>query len=274
MAYGCVPPINSWLTRSILVFLIASNSAFADEPVSSCSGPTAFLNLIDRPNYADSSCTVPWKSVIIESGYQYQRLTDSDGTLQTYPNMETRFGLPGNNELYVLWPTYNQQSFSPRYGNSETMAGLKHMLINNNKWVIAVEAELFFPDGSAAYGSKSAGGGANAILTYTINPKWSVTTMLGVSSLTQSRFNGGERYNNFIPDFVLSYSLSDRLSAYGEVYGETKTGPGEHSGFNADAGILFLITPSIIIDINAGQRISGYPGSFENYFGAGISFMI
>ncbi|KTC67972.1 hypothetical protein Lbir_2574 [Legionella birminghamensis] len=274
MINGNIKNTLIWLALLIPVTLIFSGTAAADEPISPCSGPTAFLNLIDRPNYADSSCTVPYKSVIIESGYQYQRLTDSDGSLQTYPNLETRFGLPANNELYILWPTYNQQSFSPRYGNSETMAGLKHMLVNNDQWIIAVEAEIFLPDGSAAYGSKSTGAGANAILTYSINDKWSFTTMLGVSSLTESRYNGGERYNNFIPDLVLSYSLSDRLSAYGEVYGETKTGPGEHSGFNADAGILFLIRPSIIIDINAGQRISGYPGSFENYFGAGISFMI
>lgn len=94
--------------------------------------------------------------------------------------------------------------------------------------------------------------------------------MFGVSSQTQAINDGGKRYTSVNPDLVLSWT-KEKISVYGEIYGQSKTGPQNGSGFNADAGILYLIRKNIVIDLEAGHRLSGVLGGFSHYVGTGIS---
>lgn len=259
----------------IFLLLLVPSLLFAgEEDNNPCGGSNALLNIIDRPSFADSVCTVPARHLLLESGYQYQTLMDDLGRLRIYPNLEPRLGLLDDLELYAILPAYIAQTYSPKYGSTETDAGIKYSFGSYKSWSAAVEAVADFPDGSAAFGSQEMGALLNLIIAYSINDKLSLTGMLSGSTLTVSRYSGGQRFNSFNPDIVLSYFITPKIEIFGEVYEQTKTGPGQKSGAITDGGILFLITKSFVIDLNGGQRIYGFPGSYEHYVGAGATIML
>ncbi|MGQ3891415.1 transporter [Legionella sp. CNM-4043-24] len=262
------------MRRSTILLLSLMNAHPALAMENPCHGPGQLLNIVDRPNNADSACSVPAGRFEFEMGYQNQTLRDPSGNQQNYPSAEFRFGLPHNSEIFLLAPNYIQQSIAPTAGFTQTSGGLKHQLWYNNTWLVTIEGLVNLPDGSAAFGNKHIGEAFNAIISYNINSRLNLTLMAGGSSITESRLDGGQRFYSLNPDLVLTWSLNDKSSVYAEVYGQSKTGYGEGSGFNADVGILYLIRPNVALDFSGSQHLSGYPGGFEHYIGAGLSVMI
>lgn len=246
-------------------------SVFADTVDDPCGGPSAFLSIVDRPTIGDSVCAVPFKKAVLELGTQYLNLIHSTGHEQNFPEAEFRLGLPANNEFVLLLPNYIHQSITPGSGFSATTVGIKHGIGYTKNWAAALEGLFTLPNGSAAFGSKGLGATFNGILSYTLNPKVNMTFMLGGSTETQSSLEGGQRFSSINPDMILTYSLNPKTDLYGEVYGQSKTGPGNGSGFNFDGGIIYLLLPRFTIDLEIGQRISGNLGGFERYIGAGMA---
>ncbi len=245
---------------------------FAATNTNPCGDPPLLLNVLDRPTNAYSPCLVPFKKALIEWGSQFQRLRYS-GHLVDLPEAALRVGLPANNEFMVSFPNYFHQS-SPSYsGFGATTLGFRHQLNATQKWVAAIQGLLTLPDGSAAYGSKGFGGIINGIIYYTITPRWGLTFVLGGSTQTTQRLLGGRRYTSINPDLVLTYVVNNKMNIFGEIYGQSKTGPGQRGGVNFDAGILYLLLPNFSVDLEVGQQISGNLYGFQNYIGAGMAVM-
>lgn len=257
-------------TISLLLGSI-SLTLFAD--TDPCAGSSAILNLIDRPSNADSVCVVPKNKIIVEAGYLHENLADHQGQLISYTNSEVRFGLGHATELYSLVPSYTTQTYAPFSGFNNTYIGLKHLLGHDEHWIVTAESSLVLPDGSAAFGNKESGIDANVIFSYTFNPKYNLTFMLGVSDVSVSRYWGGQRYSTVNPDWILTYSLNDKTNMFAEIYGQTHTGPFAGSGFNADLGIMHMIRSNIVIDFAVGQNIYGELFGINNYISTGISIM-
>lgn len=254
------------------LFLVTANS-LANSIDNPCGGPSELLNLVDRPSAADNACAVPFNKAILESGYQYQKLAQPGGSQQNFTQSELRLGLPASNELYVIFPNAIHQSRMPRSGSSATSIGLKHQIGYTENWLAAVESVVTLPSGSNAFGSDGTGTAFNGIVNYTINPVLGLSFMFGVTSQTDPTLTGGERFTSFNPDLVLTYIINPKFYVYGEVYGQSKTGPTENRGFNADAGIMYLIKPNIEIDMVIGHRINGQLAGLNQYIGAGFSVM-
>jgi len=261
------------LLRAFAVIQGMAFNAFADTIDDPCDGASALLNIVDRPTVGDSACVVPTSKAVLELGYQYQQGTHSTGHQQNFPQAELRLGLPAHNEFVVLLPNYILQSMAPHSGYSATTVGIKHEIGYTQNWLAAAETLFTLPSGSTAFGSNGLGAAINAIVSYDINPKFNLTFMFGVTTATQSSHDGGQRFTSINPDIVLTYSATDRLQLYGEIYGQSKTGPGESSGFNFDGGFLYLVLPNAEIDLEIGQRMSGNLGGFNHYIGTGMAFM-
>jgi len=248
------------------------SAAWADEIPSICAGPSALLSLANRPTVADSACVVPFEKGIMEGGAQYNHLKGSKSGYNL-PQYELRLGLPAKTELSITAPNFTHQTRSPHAGWGPATVGLKHELGYNAKWLGTVEGLLTLPSGGSAFGSDGLGATLNGIVNYTLNAAWNVTFMLGVSTQVLSYSAGGQRYNSVNPDLVLTWQTSPRFQTFGEVYGQSKTAPNAGAGFNADAGIQYLLTPNLVSDVELGQRISGKLGLFNNYVGAGLAWL-
>ncbi|OGT50821.1 MAG: hypothetical protein A3E84_04860 [Gammaproteobacteria bacterium RIFCSPHIGHO2_12_FULL_42_13] len=238
----------------------------------SCSGPSALLAIVNRPNGADSVCVVPSQRAVLEMGWQYLQLVGT-GYSYNLPEMQFRVSVPGQNELSVFLPNYNSQTIPLHSGVAATTIGIKHQFTYSGSWVSAVEALITAPSGSAALGSPGWAGTFNGILAYSLTPAVELTFMLGVGSQVLPNLSGGQRYASVNPDFVVSWEPQEQYQFYGEVYGQSSTGPGTNPGFNMDIGILYLLTQNMEVDFSVGQRLIGQLDGFDHYLGVGMAVL-
>ncbi len=277
--------MNKQKKLSVLVLVallpVGAPVVHADTPSAPCSGPSALLGLLDRPTVGDSSCVVPQGMTVVEAGASAGSLYGGPGgQIDTLPNLELRFGLPGNSELVWLPPNFQYQSVNVGPGGpaatlrgfGPTVLGIKHSLGYTEHWQWTAEALATLPSGDSLFGSHGLGGALNAIVSYGNGPL-GVSLMVGVTSQTEPTAAGGQRFQSFNPDLVVTWATSARLQFYGEVYGQSHSGYHQGWGTDADGGLQYLISPDFEADLEEGVRIQGDLGGFSNYTGVGLGLM-
>jgi hypothetical protein len=250
----------------ILLFLLSS-AIYAENVEDPCSG--SLLSIVNRPSASDTACVVPNKEVLVEGGLQIQSLIGS-GYQQNLPEAQIRLGLPKNNEFNVTLPNFVHQSSPSQFGYNASIVGFKHEFPFSAKWVTAIETLVTIASGSDNFGSKGYGAAINGLFSYNINEKFNLSGLIGINTQSDPRSEGGGRFNSFNPDIVFTWSPSETVNFFIEAYGQTKTAAHSGSGYNADAGILYLIQKHLSLDVEIGQRLSGSLGNFEHYFGTGF----
>ncbi|MHB1707055.1 MAG: hypothetical protein ACYCSH_13590 [Acidithiobacillus sp.] len=267
-----------WPIPALLAALIlGTQGSRADDAIQDpCDGRSALLAILDRPTVSDSACVVHYGQAVLEAGYEHADLLGSGGTADNFPEAELRFGLPGNNEFVLLPPNDNLQRLpgSPHlHGFSATAVGIKHELGYTRHWLGAVEGLFTLPSGSQTFGSQGLGVAFNGIVTYAPSDDTGISLQLGVASQTNPVLAGGGRYTSVNPDISFTWQPWWKLQFYGEVFGQSRTGPGLGSGFDADGGVQYLLTPSWEVDLEEGVRLSGSLGGYTHYAGAGMGFL-
>jgi len=251
------------------VACILTFNGYAAISDSICSNPT-LLDLTDRGSVANTPCVLKSKVVMLEAGYQYQTLT-LIGSQQNAPQATFFLGLPEKTEVMVALPNYNHQSLRPSSGFGATTLGIKHEIKHWSGWVASAEILITPPSGSATFGSQGLGATVAGIVNYKCNSKADITLTLGGSTATEARIDGGDRFNSFNPGMVFSYSPTAKMSIFGEVFAQSKTRPAQGGNYNVDGGVLYLLTTSVVIDVEVGQQLSNEYGVFKNYIGSGIT---
>ncbi|HAT1596415.1 TPA: transporter [Legionella pneumophila] len=254
-----------------LLFLSFQIKAATDYQIyeAVCGEPTDMFSFVDRGGIAINPCVVPPRNVLLGLGYQYQQLIGG-GIQNNFPSSVIEVGFPDYFEVDLTLPSYINQTVAPRIGYSATQLDFKRILWFNSKWIASVNGTVIFPSGSSSFGSKGSGGGVTGILAYNINDQLNLTGTLEYISISEPINSGGQSYTSVNPDLLLSWT-KNKISLFAEVYGQSKTAPDERSGYNADAGILYLIKKNIVIDLEIDQRISGLLDGVERYYGGGIT---
>jgi len=171
-------------------------------------------------------------------------------------------------------PVYIQQKSAPGSGNTSAAFSAKHAIYYNQQWMFAVDGGVIIPGGSAAYGNKGWTSVINGVANYTINDSFALSGMLGFSKISNSALAGGGSFNSINPDILLSYAIGDKISIYGEVYGQSKTGIDEGAGYNFNGGMLFAARPNIVWSLSGEQQIYNYPGGFTHCINLGLYMMV
>ncbi len=252
---------------ALLVSSIIS-PAFAETISDPCTG---LLALINRPSVTGSACAVPARKILVEGGYQYLNLSGNAHGYIT-PQAIIRFGMANNNEFLLSLPSYFHQTNVPRAGWSSVSLSLKHEIGYNANWLGAFEGILGVPSGSANYGSREVSGAVDAIVTYTVNPFIGITGTLGVMSNSVQYIQNGKRFTSINPDVIATYQFTDKAQLFGEMYAQTRTGPGEGLGLLAIGGLYYWLTPRIALDAEWGQRVTGAWG-FQSYMSGGAAVL-
>lgn len=255
---------------NFLIFIFYAHTLYADSN-NPCND---ILNVVNSPSNLDSSCSVPFKKVLIELNAIDLQLNGHQGVQQNVPNAEIRFGLPSNSEFLVNPPNYIHQKSFPKSGITTASFALKHSIYYNQQWMFALEEIVNIPWGSTAYGSHGWGSTLNGTANYIINERLSIDGMLGISRLSDSSLNGGKHYNSINPDIVVTYSVNEKIDIYGEVYGQSRISANETAGYNFDGGILFLIYANTVLSISGGQQLYNYLGGFTHYINLGMYVML
>lgn len=253
----------------------------AATPAVPCSGPSGLLGLLDRPTVGDASCVVSQGMTVIEAGATAGNLYGvPGGKVDTLPNLELRWGLPADSELVWLPPNFQYESLDAApgvpaatvRGFGPTTVGIKHALGYTEDWQWTAEALATLPSGDSTFGSHGLGAAVNAIVSYGNGPL-GVSLMVGVTSQTEPTAAGGQRFQSFNPDLVVTWASTSRLQFYAEMYAQSHSSYVQGWGTDADGGLQYLVTPDFEVDLEEGVRIQGDLGGFSNYTGVGLGLM-
>ncbi len=225
---------------------------------------------------------VPYDMTVVEAGATAGNIYGAPGgSVDTLPNLELRFGLADHSEFVLLPPNFQYLSLDagPQgpaatvRGWGPTTVGIKHVLSTTQHWQWTAEALATLPSGDSFFGSRGIGGAANAIVSYSSNGPLGVSLMVGVTSETEPTALGGQRFQSFNPDLVVTWLSNPRLQFYGEIYAQSHTGYAQGWGTDADGGVQYLINDNFEVDLEEGVRLQGDLGGFSNYTGVGLGVL-
>ncbi len=259
-----------------------SDTTPAAPSVDSCAGPTALLSVLDRPTISDSVCSVKKNKAFIELGYTYQMETGNEfQTLSTLPQPEIRYGAGHNIELKLFPPNYIHQSLDRvnrtaiRNGYNDAGLGAKYEFGYGEKWGIATDTAVTFASGSRYFSANGTGVTLNGILAYNVNEDIGVGLQIGLSHLFSPAYAAQETMLTM--DIVLTDQLNritGNLQLYAECYSTIDIMRGTGITSFVDAGMQYLLSQNIEIDLEAGHNLTDLPYHNTTYvgFGTGLEF--
>ena len=238
---------------------------------------TDSIIITDRPDLTESSITVPYKSIQLETGLlvfvdDASNTSEFKTTLYQFPAILIRYGLFKNIELRVFNQFVKESVNNPlipnkersTYGIDNLQLGTKINLVKENGiWPeIAILSHVVLPLGSANF--KNAKTLANIVfsLSHTVSNRFSIGYNLGWTTDGVNQ-NGSGTYT-----FAMGYGVSKKVGCYLEMYGLLKNMESLTIGF--DGGFTYLISNNMQLDLSAGRGVS------ENnyFFSAGYSVLI
>lgn len=249
--------------------MLANISLAQTSSPPACTSDNRMLTIIDRPSASYSPCTVESKTLYIESGYAYQKLTPS-GNGQNLPQMEMRLGLTDHTEIEYFPPNYFVQPSPYQSGFAEMSLGLKHVFYFDSHQIVTAQGYVSPPSGSQYLGTAKTSFFINGIYDYTFDSNFSIVTNLGIASNSAPPAFPAKNYYSFNSTINLGLPIANNIAGYIETYSQSKTALNQGWGVSMDGGLIFLVKKHLTIDVSAGQRIAGYLGNTDHYFNAGF----
>ncbi|MDX5421867.1 MAG: transporter [Hymenobacteraceae bacterium] len=208
----------------------------------------------DRPDQTEASAVVPKGTFQLEAGLLFQK--DSEAGLEirnyAYPSALLRWGVLDWLELRVrasakdsVVENSSRQNFS---GVGPLGVGTKIKLWEGQGWrpEAALMATVTLPVGSRSFRPDDP------------EPELRLAFMNEITQKLEVQYNlvygrtGGDLARGYAVS--MSGDLSDKLTLYGEVFGRKQKG--EKAEHQADGGFLFLLRPSLQLDVAVGRRLN------------------
>lgn len=220
----------------------------------------------DRPGFSTGTYTVEPGLAHLEFGFQSDysnNASDADGF--TTPLLNFRVGLTSSTELNILWDGWSRERMggASSTSSSDMMIGVKHRLITEEKYNVSLLSFISLPTGSTE-DSGSFSPFLGLLWDYEINSNISAFGTLQFTSFVED----GTRSTNFQPAIGLSFSHTEKLSTYIEYYRDMSLNLSTTDIDMFDAGIAYLLTKDIQIDVNLGVSIDG---DSSDFIGAGLA---
>ena len=230
----------------------------------------------DRPDQTEASNLVPKNFLQIETGafYETVEVNDLKSKATTFNTTLLRYGLLDNLELRVGFDfTEVKREFRGRE-LTDRLSGFSPLLLGVKIGI--AEEKGFLPEiafighinmhgfASTDFKTKSTGTDFRFSLAHTLSEKSSLGYNIGMA------WDGDITTASYLYTLAYGYSISDKVGAYIELYGDIP----ENSSFNHlwDAGFTYLINDNIQLDISGGTGIT--QNVQDLFLSAGISVRI
>jgi hypothetical protein len=231
---------------------------------------TSLSAIVTRPTVTNSVCTVRPNHVLVETGYFNTTSSTGGGNTVTYPQTLIAVGtkVPAL-ELDFTPPQLTRTSAGGTVtGATDIGAGLKYVFGYSPKFNWGGQVFFTAPTGSKAFSAN----GTNATYAlnagYTLTPVFSLATTLATNSLT----NGVQRWSSFVPSLVLSASLPNSTSLFGEIATfSNANGVGTPTRTQYMYGVSRDLTPRLQLDAEAFVSPTTATGKYHGV-GFGISY--
>jgi hypothetical protein len=226
----------------------------------------------DRPDFTESSSTVGFRRLQIESGYTYTQAIEGDPTHNAHdlPELLVRYGLAERLELRVAWDegivfdrSVDRKSGRVVADNGATDVefGIKYALTKQDKWrpqtalIVAVSA----PIGSRSQTS----GEVDVRLNYCYSWELGKKLSLGCSTGNLCTAESADHLSQFFQSASIGYGLTEKLRCYNEWYVLLRSDfDDERPQHYYDAGLTYLVTPNFQLDWRAGVGLNAAADGF------------
>ncbi len=229
----------------------------------------------DRPDATEAPTVVPVGSLQVETG-AFTTSFEDNGIKEevfTYNTALLRYGILDNLELRIGWnfeevkTTINgMETNDVASGLSPLLFGAKVAISEEKGWFpeIGLIGHVFLPfTASSDFKPEFTAADFRFAFNHTLSERSGIAYNLG------GQLGGESAEFAYIYTLAYGYSITDKLGAYVEVYGDLP----EDSSANHfwDAGLTYAIAPLIQLDATVGQSITE---GQDLLLSAGVSFRI
>lgn len=235
----------------------------------------------DRPDFTESTETVPAGHLQLESGYTftYNREGGTRTTDHTAPEMLWRIGLSDHVELRVGWDgyTYTDSLFRGGVGGDSR----KRAFQDANDLSLGLKVKLFEQEGwrphfgiiAAVTVPTGAGGGTSGdvdpeivfLWAYDLSENTAIAGNVGIAVPTED----SHRFVQTTASLAYAFALTEKWGAYAEYFGIYPSSDSGHDAHFFNAGFTYLVNKDFQLDVRVGLGLNEEAGDF--FTGVGLS---
>lgn len=262
-------------SRILLAFgLLSAAAAVAQEGWTGLDGAL----VTDRPDFTESTSTVPRGHFQVEGGTTVARVEDVDSTafgevlvrIGTGERWETRLGLGSYSRV--------ETPFDEVSGLEDPSLGIKVRFTDDPGELGPVQpaAALIvltsIPEGDEELTGEEWVPEAKLALAWELTSRFSLSSNLNYAYAVDGALDGDNRLHQIGATLSGGLSITDRLGSFLEWYGfseETKDGPSTHY---VDGGVTWLINDDLQVDARVGTGLNDADPDWFVGVGAGVRF--
>lgn len=248
--------------------------------VSSSSFAVELPELItDRPDQTESSTTVPYESVQIETGWTHSERYDDDIETDVFPETLVRYGLAEKLELRFIYAGYYWENAvstdagaQDDEGSGDLAVGFKLKLWDEEDWLpeAAFVSHVGIPAGKSPFSSERFDPDYRLAFSHTLSDRYSFGYNLGqVWSSEQDADGDRDTRPEFQYTAALGIGLDDKLGCFVEFFGDIPTGDSDGPANYFDGGFTYLVKDNLQLDVSSGVGLSDNADDW--FLGAGFS---
>ncbi|PWI29928.1 transporter [Flavobacteriaceae bacterium LYZ1037] len=231
--------------------------------------------ITDRPDQTESPNLVSKRSIQIETGAAYEVFKNQNIKTEntTYNTTLVRYGLLSNLELRLGWnfdenktKINNNRIDDISSGFSPLLLGIKTSIAKENNWLpeIGLLGHLYLPfTAGSDYKPDTTGIDFRFAFSHTLNEKSNLSYNFGVA------WGNDSPEATYIYTIAYGYSLTEKMGAYAELYGDFPENSKANHLWNA--GATYLITNNLQLDASFGTSITK---GQDLMISAGLSYRI
>jgi hypothetical protein len=233
----------------------------------------------DRPDFTESTSTVGFRRLQIESGYTFTHGVggDSAHNVHDLPELLVRYGVAERLELRLAW---DEGVLFERFRDeasgrivrqtdyTDMEIGFKYAIGKQDAWKpkTAIIVAISAPVGSPAESSRQVDTRVNFCYSWDITKKLSLNCSTG--NVWTAQF--GDRYTQFFQTGSLDYELTKKLHVFSEAYGLfDRNASDNRPQYFYNAGVTYLVTPNFQLDWRAGCGLNAWSDAF--FTGCGLT---
>ena len=245
----------SYTAATLLFLTYPSLAATEDDPIAP-----------DRPGLSTGTHTVAPGTLYLEAGYQYEfNRSGLDTSTQTIPQLVLRTGLTDKLELDLLWDGLNQdriQGFPSETSSADVAIGGKYRLLQSEKLNLTLLGLVSLSVGSEPSTSDNADPLLGLLWDYGISD---TIQLFGVFQTTRLEDDDGSSFQENQIGLGVGFGHSDKLSTFVEYFAALPDQSGLDDQHIVDAGITYLYSDDIQLDISAGVGLNDETSHFISF---------
>jgi hypothetical protein len=232
----------------------------------------------DRPDFTESTSTLPRGHFQIEGGYTFARQGDEDAS--SLGELLLRIGAGERVEARFGIGSYGQ--VDPGVPGSSTLSGYEDPFVGVKIRLNESDPNLLPPGRPqmALLLSTSVPVGSDELTSDEWQPEaklalaWDLTDVLSLSSNLIYGYpgDGDERFHQFGATLSAGFSLTDRLGAFVEGFGFNKESLNGSSTTYLNGGLTFRVSNDVQLDIRVGAGLDDPSPNWFAGLGGGVRF--